>query len=240
MSDKNWRVFWNKVAIPETTLPVGESVFLKQVGMTVGGKPISQKQLRQIIADIIQNLEVHQDDRVLDLCCGNGLITRAIAEYCAGIVGVDFSEPLLSAAREHHCAANVEYVHSSVFELDAAQISNEAAFTKVYMYAALQYFKPEEFSKILRLVLELSVNDVRILFGGVPDRRRKWQFYNTPRRKLEYAKRVVLGQENLGTWWGKEVISRACKQLGLACEFLPQHPTLHTAHYRFDVLIDSR
>ena len=86
----NWKDYWN-------TFPnqFAKEDFIKQVGKTVQGKPITNEQLDKIILDIVQKLELKSDDRVLDLCCGNGMITYGMAQNCQSIVSVDFSEPLI-------------------------------------------------------------------------------------------------------------------------------------------------
>ena len=48
-------------------------------------------------------------DRILDLCCGQGVLCRALAERAGSVVGVDVSPSLIAAARERTSAANVRF-----------------------------------------------------------------------------------------------------------------------------------
>jgi len=59
-----------------------------------------------------------RDARVIDLCCGTGTSTRALSALVpqGGVVGVDFSEPMLAVARRHRLA-NVEYCQADVLHL---------------------------------------------------------------------------------------------------------------------------
>jgi len=72
---RDWRYYWNHA----------DQVFgdepLRQVGKTVSGQTIEPAVLGAIVADIVLRLDLGGSDSVLDLCCGNGLITSRIAEH---------------------------------------------------------------------------------------------------------------------------------------------------------------
>lgn len=225
-----WRDYWNDY-------PRGfpESEFLRQVGKTVGGRPISKQQLSQILQDVIDKLNVLPSDSVLDLCCGNGLITSAVAQKCASITGIDFSKPLIEIALKYHCPKNAHYSALSVFDITPQNIGTPIPFSKIYMYEALQYFAKPELPRLMDVLMPLCERKTTLVFFSVPDRARIWKFYNTPERKLEYEVQRRAGAEPVGTWWSVSTIRRTCARYGLACEFLDQPEALHTAHYRFDV-----
>ena len=229
---RNWERFWE--SYPKT---VDETDFLKQVEKTVGGQPISNQQFQLIVSDIRQRLELNEADVVLDLCCGNGLITKEIATVCREVVGIDFSRSLLDVANKHHCPENVHYECASVLELDRTPIVSSGPFNKVLMYEALQHFRQRDLVEILSNVLPLTGERPIILLGSVPDAARKWNFYDTYRRQLVYLLRTLTSREAIGTWWDESHIHATCEQLNLRCEFCEQSRDLHTAHYRFDVKI---
>lgn len=229
----DWQKYW--ASYPKN---VGETEFLKQVGKTVQGQPISDIQFRQIVSEISERLELQDRDIVLDLCCGNGLITNEIAKVSQYVIGVDYSFPLINIARKYHNPENVRYLNMSVLDLKPRiveeVIGESNLFTKVYMYEGLQHFRKEDLAKLLGLILEISTDDVIILFGSVPDSDRLWKFYNTARRRLAYFKRKLQGREAIGTWWERAFIQQVCDRMNLRCEFFQQHEILHTSHYRFD------
>ena len=101
----DWKSYWNQ--FPNQ---FAKEEFLKQVGKTVQGHPISEAQVSTLISDFAQKLELVSDDLVLDLCCGNGLITSIIASKCKDILGVDFSAPLIEIAQEYHQGVNASYI----------------------------------------------------------------------------------------------------------------------------------
>jgi cyclopropane fatty-acyl-phospholipid synthase-like methyltransferase len=231
-ADMDWKDFWNRFPTQFT-----KDDFLKQVGKTVHGQPISGEQLEKLILDVVQKLDLKEDDITLDLCCGNGVITSAIAEKCHYTVGVDFSEPLIEIAQSQHNRINTKYFNIPVLDATLQNLQMPKPFTKVYMYEALQYFQEEQLSRLIQTLLALSGEEVTILFASVPDKGKIWEFYDTPERQREYEIRKNQGTEAIGTWWEKSFIGQICSDYGLQCEFLPQYELSHTAHYRFDVRI---
>ncbi len=68
-----------------------ETEFLWQTGHTVGGVPMSEDALDRLLDPIRDALALSLDDVLLDLCCGNGYLTRRFAENVAKVVAIDFS-----------------------------------------------------------------------------------------------------------------------------------------------------
>jgi 2-polyprenyl-3-methyl-5-hydroxy-6-metoxy-1,4-benzoquinol methylase len=213
---------------------VDETEFLKQVGKTVHGQSISDDQFKQIILEMTDRLDLGSDDVVLDLCCGNGLITNEFARVVRSIVGVDYSLSLINIARKYHSPRNTYYINTSIFDLTREDIEDFIPFSKVYMYEALQHFQRKDLFRILRFILPICTKNVVIFFGSVPDKARLWKFYDSPMRRLNYLKRKLQRQEAIGTWWKRGFIQDVCNRMGLHCEFFQQHEMLHTSHYRFD------
>ncbi len=224
-----WKSFWN-----EFPVKFGETDFLKQVEKTVGGKPISPVQFETIISDINKTLGTKKDDIVLDLCCGNGVITAIMSKACKSIVGVDYSEPLIKNARKYNKPENASYFQMSVLDPNAKKLLNKP-FTKIYMYEALQHFNEDDFSKILALINEISSPNSVILIGSIPNIDQLWDFYDTDERRKDYLERKSKNQEAIGTWWKQKHIVDICLQNGFECKILSQSQVLHTAHYRFDI-----
>jgi SAM-dependent methyltransferase len=55
--------------------------------------------------------------RVLDVGCGTGVLSLALANHGATVVGMDASEPYLDGARRHRSHANVTYEHGDACHL---------------------------------------------------------------------------------------------------------------------------
>lgn len=74
---------------------------------------------RAIVADVLRGLARGGEVSVLDLGCGNGAMFRYLVEQRVPVryTGVDFSEPLLAAARE--ASAEATFVRDDVERLDS-------------------------------------------------------------------------------------------------------------------------
>jgi 2-polyprenyl-3-methyl-5-hydroxy-6-metoxy-1,4-benzoquinol methylase len=226
---------WKKVWA-EFPASFEETEFYRQVGKTVLGKPISPEQFEAILADVSNALEMNKEVTLLDLCCGNGIITAKMAEKCARVVGVDYSEPLIRIARKYCQPQNTIYFQMSVLDKGIrTALDRNQPFTRILMYEALQHFDEADLSPILDTLRQLSTPDVVILLGSVPDKERLWNFYNTEERREIYRVAKSRNEEAIGTWWEKKNIVDVCNQKGFDVQFLEQNPILHTAHYRMDV-----
>lgn len=233
---KNWKIFWGDFwdAYPAQ---VGPAEYFKQVGKTINGAPITSAQFETLNNDIADVLSINQDDVVLDLCCGNGLLTREIASKCKQVVGVDFSELLIQRANESTSNQNVKYIQMDVRKIRQLSTDYPHFFSKVLWYEALAFFSPSDLVEILDALNLITRQDTIILIGSVLDAERKWIFFNTFQRKLFYFVKIVfLGREiGLGKWWHRKEISAACEKAGYQYGFIYQNPLLHTAHYRIDI-----
>ena len=227
----DWYTHWNRFPAR-----FAERDFLRQVGKTRAGVPITEEQLDRIASTICRVLALNRDDRVLDLCCGNGILTYRLAANAASLLGVDYSTHLINVARRHHSGRTLTYLEASVLDLPLEILREPHVFTKVCMYEALQHFTAEQLPIILRQLRVLAPG-APILFGSVPLRNRLWDFYDTPERRSEYSRRVTEGTEAIGTWWELEQIADVAGMFDYRSRCLPQDPVLHTSHYRMDVLL---
>jgi 2-polyprenyl-3-methyl-5-hydroxy-6-metoxy-1,4-benzoquinol methylase len=226
----DWREYWTR--FPEE---FADDDFRRQVGRTAkGGIPTPAPELETVVDEVASCLSLEPRDRLLDLCCGNGLLTTRFAERCREVVGVDFSEPMIRVARTYHTRPNVEYVEGSVLRLD--QIV-DGVFDKVCMIESLAYFRSEELALILRGTATHSTPHARVLFSGVLDEEAKWSFFNTPERRAIYERQQTEGNEVMGRWWTRAEIGRIAAEQSYETEFLPQNNALNTAHYRFNVVM---
>lgn len=228
----DWQTFWN-------TAPRGMSDedFFRQVGKTVGGVPITDAQLGVIVEQVKVGLDLSSTDTLLDLCCGNGLITHRLAAICQKIIGLDYSQRLIEIANRYQRASNLFYVQGDVLQLSSNQIPAGERITKVLMYEALQHFREDQLASLLQTVSRTAAGWVSLYIASIPDKNRLWSFYNTPERRQEYHRRVADGTEAIGTWWTQRFISEVAEAEGCECAYITQRPELHTAHYRFDVLL---
>jgi cyclopropane fatty-acyl-phospholipid synthase-like methyltransferase len=225
---RDWHAYWNEAPQLRDNNP------LRQVGKTVGGVPVCARLVSVIANSIRSALKLRMQDAVLELCCGNGLITFRVAEHCAEIVAMDFSEPLIATASRRYDRQNICYMVG-----DAAALSGEAVerrFDKVFMQEALQHFAPRQVDDLLSRLANSASRQAPIFLGAIPDAERLRNFYDTPERYRQYCENVERGLEPIGTWWRQDDIVALVERHGYRATALKQPPNLHTSHYRFDLL----
>jgi cyclopropane fatty-acyl-phospholipid synthase-like methyltransferase len=226
----DWRQYWDE-------FPKGftDSDFCRQVGRTAnGGMPTPPGELEAVIDEVVSLLELGPQDHLLDLCCGNGLLTARLAEHCEDVVGVDFSEPMIRIARAHHSRSNIRYVEGSVLNLNRCL---DRTFDKICMVESLAYFGPDDLSRILHGVSDGDAPRTTLLFSGVLNDEAKWSFFNTPERRAIYEQQQRQGKEIMGRWWTRSEIEEIAARNGYKAEFSAQDARLNTAHYRFNLLM---
>lgn len=231
MVARDWRAYWNEAAQVRAADP------LSQVGKTVGGMPVPPGTINLVVAAICRHLALTPSDRVLELCCGNGVITAELAGVCGSIHAVDFSEPLIATARQRFARRNIVYQCADVTCLDAALLRQE--FDKIVMQEALQHLTPEQTEALFASLAASPSGRAGIYLGSIPDVARLRRFYDTSERYADYLARTANGTEAVGTWWsGADAVALA-ERHGYKARIVAQHPALHTAHYRFDLVCEA-
>jgi protein-L-isoaspartate O-methyltransferase len=228
----DWQKFWN-----EHPASAGDTDFLVQVGHTMGGKPYSEAQFTAMLQSIRAGLDLGTSDTLLDICCGNGVVTRQLAKNCHHVVGIDFSATLIDRAMRYNADANVTYQVMNALDVGSASFPGNAPFSRISMYAALQHFEIDELARLLAGMLAQSAGAAVIFIGGILDATRKHAFLDTPEKRAlceDYQRR---GNDRLGTWWDPEAFANTCGRLGLSCAIDAESPGRPGGHYRFDARI---
>lgn len=229
-STRDWQSFW-----AHAVEHAGTEDLFRQVGRTVVGVPEPKEQLEILVRVIAEGLKLGQDDVLLDLCCGNGLVTVRLSPLCGSILAVDYSNELIQVARTANSARNITYMSRSVESLLPGDLPSTGP-TKICMIAGMQYFTAPMIRRLLISLRRLARVDLELLFTAVPDAEKLDEFYNTPERRAEYERRSAAGNEAIGTWWDRRHLVSIFQQEGYEARAADQNPSLLTAHYRFDVL----
>lgn len=239
MGDIDWRSYWNSYR--KGTIRNEGDLFI-EVGKTVEGRPISREQFQRMMERIVGLLQLSPNDKLLELCCGNGLMTRALAPRVAEIEAVDFSDHLIA----HACAVtkenNVRYCCADALEhLERLIESRRFVPNRILLGDALAYFDPAELRLLLERVLLLTNAEFLFLASNVPFDRLKWNFYNTLERKQRYLENQRRGDganDGLGRWWSADELRRAGDEVRIEVTIIDQPETL--SDYRVDVLFRAR
>ncbi len=221
----NWKEFWNQKSL--------EGNAQKQVGRLKNGVVMPLQTLSLIADDIKQKVDLQANDSLLDVCCGNGLLSAELAKYCKQVVAVDFSELLINEAKIKHKDSNIVFKQT-----DALQLQLDEQFDKIVLYFSFQYF--DSYKKGFEVIKNLSKHMKSgsiILIGDVPDLAKKDVYYNTFSKKLRLFKQNIFGQNDMGKFWSEAEMNLVCHVLGLKGEFMQQKNDLPFSNYRFDYLI---
>ena len=70
-----WERYWT--TYPKT---LSKKDYMKQVQKVFRGHPIPEWKFKIIVSEICHRLKLEEEDILLDLCCGNGLITKELAK----------------------------------------------------------------------------------------------------------------------------------------------------------------
>jgi SAM-dependent methyltransferase len=232
---RDWRSHWRQVGRLSSGDPPDA---MRQVGKTRLGVPVDPEQLDLIVAAIRRGLDIRPEDHLLELGCGNGLITERVAREVASVRAFDVSAVLVEDARRFRSADNVDYAvgdltDAAVLEIYAAALQTRGR-AKLFAYEVLQHLRPDEVAGFLRGVAARFGGGAELFFGSLPDRDRLRAFYDTPERWRLYQDNLASGREQIGTWWAAADLEEIAAAAGHHAEILAQDEALYTAHYRFD------
>jgi 2-polyprenyl-3-methyl-5-hydroxy-6-metoxy-1,4-benzoquinol methylase len=65
---------------------------------------------------------------VLDVACGTGVLTKALADVGAHVIGIDASEGYLEGARRHRSHPNIAYEHGDIRQMRFANGAFDGGF----------------------------------------------------------------------------------------------------------------
>ncbi len=228
----DWKKFWNEKGSDPNPLA--------QVARVGGNVKQQEEVLQQIITHIVSVLQMEQKDQVLDICCGNGLLTSVLAAHCKQITGIDFSETLISSAKKNY--PSVRFICADALQLDklSMEVLQPESVDKINLYFSFQYFENFEQGKlVVSQLLRYLKPGGKLLLGDVPDRSRFFVYYHSAKRIVQLIKQQLQNRNDMGKFWSEEEMQLICKQLDVSGTFLKQPKHLPYAHYRFDYLIEK-
>lgn len=222
----NWRKFWDSNADKNASDVIGQ-VQRKDMKSTV-----------LTVNHIVRVLNVKPSDAILDVCCGNGIITQQIAKKCDSIVGVDQSEMLLNVAKRDYKDMNCLYLNCSALEM--SDFVKSHSFDKIYLQFSFQYFdKWKEGEKVIAEMLKCLKPNGIIFIGDITEHKNKHKLYDTPLKKAYYYKQMFQGRNRMGKFWKISDLDTIADKLNVKGTYLEQSKELPYAHYRFDYLIEN-
>jgi SAM-dependent methyltransferase len=203
--------------------------FWGQVRRTVHGQPVTEAQVGMIVGAAADLLALQAGDRLLDLACGNGALSRPLFDQCAGGVGVDVSEYLIGVAREHFAGPSHSYVVADA--ADHAEAADPTGVTKVLCYGSFSYFTDGAATRMLRALDRRFPALQRVLLGNLPDPARAGAFY--PPNAVPDLRQP---RSPIGAWRGPDELANLAGP-GWQVWMHEMQPEFFAAHYRYDALL---
>lgn len=222
----NWETFWDAQALSESRS--------EQVGrFRAGDEQAFNQRIAQHIAD---KLGLQPNERLLDVCCGNGELSALLAKKCREVVGSDLSARLLEVAQKTHPLPNLQFVKANSLHLGALN----QKFDKIVLYFSFQYFERfEEGKQVIQELNTLLLPGGKLFIGDTPDARKWWVYYNTPIKVLRHFYQRSKGTESMGRFWHPNEFKRIAKAVGLELKILEVPTDLPYADYRFDAVFEK-
>ena len=222
-----WKQHYELAALAHPSSP------LKQTGKTVNGCVVGEEQLTIIITQIAEQLELNSTDILVDLGCGNGLLTARISNLVSKVIGIDFTEPLLDYACLYNNSRNITYIKSDILNIHEDILERVTALT---MYEVLQHLSLEELHRLMSGLSSLK-DGTRFFIGGIPNKEKIKKFYNTNAKYKYFLQCESNNQPHLGRWWTESEISEIAKKSGWIMHSVALPDNLYTSYYRFDAVL---
>ena len=228
MNKLNWKEFWNNQGLADNPY--------RQVARIGGNAEQNEALLEKIVEHIVDVLELKKEDVLLDVCCGNGLLTAQLAKHCKKIIGIDFSETLINEAKKNY--PEIEFICEDAMNIQHTSTSAHQHINKINLYFSFQYFETlNDGKKVIENLLKLLSPEGKLFLGDIPDKSSFFKYYNSPRKIISFIKQLLQNKNLMGKFWSEKELQLICKQLAVKGKKLNQPKHLPYSHYRMDYLI---
>lgn len=221
-----WKSYWD-----QHVEGVSSDDPFRQVLRVQNKQPFSKELFEKISSHVVEQLDLADNHLVLDLCCGNGLLSATMAKHCDRVIGVDFSEKLIQDISLRG-ASNITGIASDVLDIRF----QPASFDRILFAAALQHFSQ---AQVIRLFKDLAAwlkPGGKLLITDILDHSRIWNFYNSQVREDLYFDSEMEGTPILGTWFDGSWLEKLARHAGFEqAKIMMQPNDFLYAHYRFDM-----
>lgn len=208
--------------------------FWGQVKRTVNGQPITQDQIDLIVDAICKGLLFNKSDNLLDIGCGNGALSVLFFNKLNSLIGIDFSEYLVSVAKENfEKQPNYTFHFGDAYEF-ITNYEGKGKITKALCYGVFSYFEQEKAEKTLSYLCKEYKNLTRVYIGNLPDKDRAEKFFY---KDIDYKMLLQDPKSSIGIWRSKDEMIKLAADCGWQIEFHQLPEKFYSAHYRYDVIL---
>lgn len=171
---RKWKNFWNSMGTK------------KNIYAQINRDPIDVDREAEYIRKIANTIGVKKNSVLLDLCCGNGLITQKISKRFKYVYGIDFSERLIKQAKRNASNLkinNVSYILARADEIQSIMKNDSVDFA--YCLTSFHYFPSYKYAlRTITSVLGCLKRGGSFLITDIPNKECIWySIWNLIRNK---------------------------------------------------------
>ncbi len=222
-----WQEYWNRI---NKNIPDNPHT---RIHRTKHGKPISDIAWERTVNYITNKLKLNKKMKVLELCCGNGLLTEHISRQVEKIVAVDYSDALVTELKDKRIN-NVQVINDDIRHFQ----TDEYIFDVVLFYFSIQYFSLSEAANIFKNIYKMMNKNSILFIGDIPDMDKIWKFYYKKSFRDDFFDAKERNESIIGTWYKKQTIAYLAEWSGFKTTKIIKQPRyMINSSYRYDVLI---
>lgn len=200
------------------------------------GRILDCKNFSLLVKDINDRLLLSKSrtnqklENLLDIGCGNALLTSSFVDNFEYIYGCDFSENMIQEAKTIMPSGNF-----SVCQANA--ISFDVRFDRILCYSIFHYFPNTQYASdvIIRMIEHCKKGGI-ILIGDVPNLKNKDILFKT--FDPEYAKTIsFIDRHDSWLFYDVNMFIEIADSFDCKVEILQQNLPIFSSQYRCDILI---
>lgn len=223
-----WIDFWNEYS--NDTSSKDEQT---QVLRTFNKKPIDKETWNFTLRTIEIPLNLKTSDNVLELCCGNGLISQYISSKVSSVTSVDSSSILI----EELDSKNIHNIKAVSHDIRTVEFNNNQ-FDKIIIYAGIQYLDYSETIILFKNIFKWLKSNGILFVGDIPDKNRIWNFYNSEERESVFFENCKNNTDVVGTWFDKSFFEKLSNYTQFDhCSIIEQDQKLIYSNFRYDFIV---
>lgn len=224
-----WKVYYRDSPSLKSTHPQ------IRVMRTKFGVPISEEDWKKTVGYLKRKLKLSKDKTVLDLCCGNGLLSLEFAKYVKHVDAIDFTDTMIEELNSHQ----IKNIHTKIADVNTVELPDNA-YDIIIIYFAIQHFDKSETVRLIKKLKTSLKKDGVIYIGDIPNEERLWHFFYTQEFRFKYYEGLINSQPVLGTWSSKSFFVNLGEYLNFKkVKIIKQKKYMINNHYRFDVLMQA-
>lgn len=224
-SNKYWEEFWNENEILNSANPQN------QIGRSINRMPISEDLWQKTLEHIYYQMDISEQDIILDLCAGNGLISIPLSKKVKKIVAVDISQKLINLLDDNKII-NITTINDDIRKLKF----KDRSFSKIIFYFAIQHFSERDIISLFEKVYSWLKPGGIFYIGDIPNIEKLFLFFNTKEREKIFFDSITIEKPIIGTWFHKSFLEKLGLYIGFnKIEIITQPNNFINSHYRFDM-----